>query len=131
MKNKLSVFVDGSYKEAKAGIGIVVKRNNSVIRLKRYRVTNCINPHHAEKVAVIVGVEAVLENGTNPKRSAVYTDCLNVVKEFDGKLHGIPVIWIPRELNEAHGMSVIGRTMTWRSTSRYRNFEKLNGKNYL
>lgn len=131
MKNKYSVFVDGSYKDGKAGIGIVVKKNRRLIRQKRYRLTNCISPHHAEKAAVVVGVEALKKIGSSPKRSTVYTDCQSVVQNLGGELNGIQVTWIPRELNEAHDMSVIGRTMTWWSTSKYRNFEKLNGQNYL
>lgn len=131
MRNKLSVFVDGSFKENKAGVGIVIKRNHSVIRQERFRLTNCTAPHQAEKVAVMVGVEAVKKSGYSPKRSAVYTDCLSVVNQLNGELDGIRVVWVPREANEAHGMSVIGRTMTWWTTQKYRNFKKLNALTYL
>lgn len=131
MRNKYSVYVDGSYKESRAGIGIVVKKNHSVVRQKRYRVTNCQTSQQAEKIAIHIGVEALLKIGSSPKRSVVYTDCLGVVKELNGELQGIPVVWVPRESNEAHGMSVIGRTMTWHSCKKYKNFQKVNADDYV
>lgn len=73
----------------------------------------------------------LIKAGLNGKKSVVYTDCLGVVEELGGKLNNVSVAWVPREMNEAHGMSVTGRTMTWWSTSKYRNFEKLNGNLYL
>lgn len=110
-KNKYEIYVDGSFKNGIGGVGLLIKKNNSTLRAERIKVMQCKNPHQVEKGAVIMGVDAIKKCGCSPKRAVVYTDCLNVVKELDGLLDNIEIKWIPRELNEAHDMSIIARNL--------------------
>jgi len=106
---KLEVYVDASVKNNVAGIGLVIKRNGKLYKELRTIVKKCSNIHKAEEMAIFRGIELIKKNGTSPKKCKIYTDCKSLVDKNKGIIEGIIIEWIPRELNEAHDQSVLGR----------------------
>ena len=116
-KTRLEIYVDGSFKDGKGGIGFFIKRNGKFDRQMRFKLSNCTDAYEVEFLAVTKGIE-YSKGKASPHYTIVYTDCLNVVKHLNGKLNEIEVRWIPRELNEAHDMAIRGR-LTKKETKRY------------
>lgn len=92
----LDIFVDASFKNGNAGIGIVIKDKNKIIRKQWYRVLNCRNHMDAERMAISFFTEKFKHN-ISYKKTTLYTDCKNLLFQF--KDSHFDVKWIPREEN--------------------------------
>lgn len=105
---KLEVYVDASYKNGIAGIGIITKTKNRIVE-REYIYNNSVNSNQAELLAIVQGIKVAKRIEKNWENIVIYTDSLGLTKKYNGYINGVDVVWIPRDSNIAHNNSVKAR----------------------
>lgn len=105
---EIKVYVDSSFKNGIAGIGIVLDCKGK-ITAKEYVLYNCETSNMGEQVAILKGIEYVKTIEKDLNKIILYTDNLGMFKKYKGNVQGVEISWIPRERNLAHEYSVTAK----------------------
>lgn len=104
---QIKVYVDASYKDGKAGIGIYIDDLNDTTF--QIYLDECEGSTQAELIAILKGIEIVKRLGRSLCEIKVMTDSLGLVIKYGGYISGVKTEWIPRRYNLAHYSSVKAR----------------------
>lgn len=125
-KGRVKVFIDGSFKDGRAGIGIKVVHGKEVFFEFFRRVDGCRHGFDAERMALIEAMK-LFKPETYATNIQIYTDAKNLLHylEIDERIN---LEWIPRAENLAHDLSVRGRNNKVVRSKRLQNL-RLNSLN--